>query len=1187
MLEGSCPICLARLTFPLTWEPTDRSLPADALDFGDYELLAEVGRGGMGVVYKARQRSLNRIVALKMMVSGRFATRESVQRLRAEATAAAALQHPNIVAIHEIGEAEGQHFFTMDYVAGRSLAEVISDLRFASYDFNRSSRWVRILAEAIHYAHQRGVLHRDLKPSNVLIDADGQPRVTDFGLAKRLNEDSELSASGRAIGSPSFMPPEQAEGKRSAIGPHSDVYALGALLYHLLTGRAPFVGGTLEATLSQVLRDDPIPPRTLNPGIPRDLETICLKCLQKEPAKRYASATELARELDRFEHDQPIDARPVGAAERLWRRARRNASVALLTASLILVFLAGMMGVLWQWERAERHARAETSQRLHLERVLTQKEIQEAEALFAARDVPSALARLARTLRQNPTNRVVAARLLTALTYRGFALPLTAPLAHEATVMCAQFSPDGQRVVTGAADGVVRVWDAQSGQRLFDLPRHTRRVRHAVFSPDSERIATASEDGTARVWNARTGESATPPLRHGATVRRVHFSPDGKLVATASGDARAQLWDSSTGQPAAPALTHAEYVNEAVFSPDGKRVATVSEDGTACVWEATTGQRAIGPMAHEPGSDVTTVRFSPQGDRLVTASMKGAARIWDASNGNLIAKLMHQGAVAFVAFSPDGTMVVTASHDRTARVWDAISGQPLTPPLVADAHVLRAEFSSDGRKVFTISDTTARLWDPESGGALTDPFRHEASLEHVGGFDPDGARVVTASLDGSAIIWDARPGAARPMKFGLGGRPLMIACSSDGRRVAVAVAPPDEADVHAVEVWDLFSGQLIAGPLRHAPDLANMQFSEDGRHLLTVCYRSGARIWDLRTGQLLIPPISHGQPMHVARFSQDGRRVVTAADDDSARVWEVATGRELTAPLRHAEDVLWAEFSLDDGRIATASCDNTARVWDAATGKPLTPPLVHELDLRVARFNPDGRSVLTVSEDGAARLWNLETSELIGRPLVHRGNVRSARFSPDGQRVLTVSVDNTARLWDARTGEPLTEPLTHEAPLISGYFSPDGRSMLTFSQEEVTRVWDTQTGHLLFEPLPDTGKIHAASFVSDETRLVTACSDQTLSLWDLPTLPLPVPHWLPELAEAVAGKCFDSQGRSTPVSAHRLFQLRQELGSLDGSGVYAQWAKWFFADRTTRSLSPFTRVNVSAPAHRLAAEADR
>jgi serine/threonine protein kinase len=265
--------------------------------FGDYELMEELARGGMGVVYKARQVSLSRTVAVKMILAGQLAGPADLQRFRGEAEAAANLNHPNIVAIHEIGQQEGQHFFSMDYVEGQNLAEFVRTKPLAPKD---AAKYLKIIAEAIQYAHERGILHRDLKPSNILIDQSGQPRITDFGLAKRMSGDSDLTISGQVLGSPNFMPPEQASGKRGQIGPHSDIYALGAILYYLLTARPPFAAESMTETLQLVVTMEPPSPRLLNPTVPRDLETICLKCLSKEPERRYKSAAELAAELARF-----------------------------------------------------------------------------------------------------------------------------------------------------------------------------------------------------------------------------------------------------------------------------------------------------------------------------------------------------------------------------------------------------------------------------------------------------------------------------------------------------------------------------------------------------------------------------------------------------------------------------------------------------------------------------------------------------------------------------------------------------------------------------------------------------------------------------------------------------------------------------------------------------------------------
>jgi tetratricopeptide (TPR) repeat protein/tRNA A-37 threonylcarbamoyl transferase component Bud32 len=319
--------------------------------FGDYELLEEIARGGMGVVYKARQVTLNRVVAVKMILAGRLATAAEVERFRAEARAAAGLQHANIVPIYEVGDQDGQNYFSMEFVDGPNLAQVVRDNPLPAA---RAARYVRTVAEAIQYAHERGLLHRDLKPSNVLIDPFDQPRVTDFGLAKQLGGSSELTQTGQVLGAPSFVPPEQAAGRKEDVGPHSDVYALGAILYHLLTGRPPFAAETLAATLAQVLNNEPAAPRSLNATIPRDLETICLKCLEKDPHRRYLTAKELADELGRFQRREPIHARPAGRVEKVWRWCGRNPALAGSLAAAVLLLFSGIVASTWQAVRATR-----------------------------------------------------------------------------------------------------------------------------------------------------------------------------------------------------------------------------------------------------------------------------------------------------------------------------------------------------------------------------------------------------------------------------------------------------------------------------------------------------------------------------------------------------------------------------------------------------------------------------------------------------------------------------------------------------------------------------------------------------------------------------------------------------------------------------------------------------------------
>src|SRR5688500_18969804 len=318
----------------------------------------------MCVVYRARQRKLGRLVAVKMFLAGPLAGKEFVRRFLPESAAAAILQHPNIVAIHDVGVHEGLHYFSMDYVEGRNLAQRVGQQPLAA---NKAARYVEIIAEAIHYAHERGILHRDLKPSNVLIDSNDQPRVTDFGLARRLDGESSLTLSGHVLGSPNFMPPEQAGGKSGTVGRPSDVYALGGILYYLLTARAPFQADSLEHTISQVLNAEPVSPRLLNPSIPRDLETITLKCLEKEPSRRYQTGMELADELGRALRREPIRARPITQPEKLWRWCRRKPALATALGFAVAALVIGLATTSWQWRRAERLARSERHERQRAE----------------------------------------------------------------------------------------------------------------------------------------------------------------------------------------------------------------------------------------------------------------------------------------------------------------------------------------------------------------------------------------------------------------------------------------------------------------------------------------------------------------------------------------------------------------------------------------------------------------------------------------------------------------------------------------------------------------------------------------------------------------------------------------------------------------------------------------------------
>src|SRR5262245_48735835 len=452
-----CPRCLLAAGLSECLEPPEAEPDADlaarelkATGFGRlsrYELVEEIARGGMGVVYRARDTALNRMVALKMILTGQFASERDVKRFRAEAEAAARLDHPNIVPIYEVGEQESRPFFSMKFMEGGTLTAQLASHR-SPMDSREAARLLVKIARAVHHAHQRAILHRDLKPGNILLDAHGEPHVSDFGLAKYLDSSDGLTLSGATIGSPSYMSPEQAAGKTERLTTASDTYSLGALLYQLLTGRPPFEAATPMATMKRVMEEEPRKPSALNPAVDRDLETICLKCLEKDPQRRYASAESLADDVERWLRHEPIRARPAAPAERLGKWIRRNpgpAALLLISSLAIFAFLVGQTIMSIRLRRANTEVRA-TNTRLSAS--LYELRWRQADEASRTEDRAEAIARFSQFLRENPNDSTAAARLLSLLSSHNFPVLLHPPLAHEAPVLAVNFSRAGDRLAT-------------------------------------------------------------------------------------------------------------------------------------------------------------------------------------------------------------------------------------------------------------------------------------------------------------------------------------------------------------------------------------------------------------------------------------------------------------------------------------------------------------------------------------------------------------------------------------------------------------------------------------------------------------------------------------------------------------------------------------------------------------------
>jgi WD40 repeat protein/serine/threonine protein kinase/tetratricopeptide (TPR) repeat protein len=1107
-------------------EPAGPRVPAQAASsrqLGDYLILREVGRGGMGVVYEAVQHSLGRHVALKVLPHEALAGSNQVERFRLEARAAARLHHTNIVPVFGVGESEGLHYYAMQFIQGQGLDVVIDALRGLRHDsapgvergaeppgragsdeepltavlaqslltgrfaapqpepepqsdpqpestaapttaealtsppsqdravpappdrpsalpttdaghsselssaeagapYYRSVARVGVqVAEALAHAHGQGILHRDIKPSNLLLDAKGTVWVTDFGLAKAEGSDG-LTRTGDIVGTLRYMAPERFDGWSD---PRSDVYSLGATLYELLTLRPPFREPDRLKLIEQVMHEEPAPPQKLDRRIPRDLETIVLKALAKEPGHRYTTADQMAEDLRRFAADRPILARRISTAERTWRWCKRNPKLAAATGAVAAALVAvAVISVIYA--RAQARATHQIKGLLgESNRLLAIRNFERGQVAFEKGEIGPGMLWMIESWRSavaadDPAWQHAARANLVA--WRPHHRRLKAVLSQTSPIEHAAFSPDSRIVISSSREGTAQLWDAASGKK-FGPPMHAGgQLLHMSFSPDGKTVLTVSEGDTARLWDAVTGLPHGLPLRllPQTHILAAGIQPDGKIMLTGAEDNAddiARLWDPVTGHPIGVPLRHPGGIRGVVLSPDGKTVLTGGRDGTLRLWDAASGQPIGLPVKH-PGGDMSRVALGPDSKTIVTFSGAHASRygstmrLWDAVTGRSLGLAMRQdGQIMAVAFSPDAKTLLTGGRDGTARLWDTASGKPLDPPMRGESGLRSAAFSPDGKTVLAAyQNKECRLWDAATG-QLIGVLEHQGSVMGVA-FSPDGTTLLTLGLDGTVRLWDSEPG--KPV-----GQILEIPTTdrifdwSPDRKVAVTF-PQEPNYQRYLRLWDTNTGKPIGPRLPQPGGNEFCYLSTGGKVLLTIEANQRAVLWDATTGVARGPAFLLPCKADAAGPNPDGETFWFTGTDKAVWICNGVTGtvRGRTPVLRGT--AYFVGFSPDGKAFFTGLHNGEVQLWDAATFAPLAEPFGNPGVVICAVFSPDRKSVLVGHEDGSVWLWDLASRKSLIPPL---RNLRSGdgSFSPDGKTIVT----NAPRLWDAATGQPI------------------------------------------------------------------------------------------------------------------------------------------------------------------------
>ena len=1037
-----------------------------------YELLSELGRGGMGVVYKARQLGLGRFVALKMILAGGYAGTQERTRFGLEAEAVARLQHPNIVQVYEVGEHDGRPYFSLEFCANGNLRQKLAAGPLPPRD---AAGIAEQLARGMAVAHAAGVVHRDLKPANVLLAGDNTPKVADFGLAKLLDNESGQTVTEAVLGTPSYMSPEQASGNSRTVGPSADVYALGAILYEMLTGGAPFRGSSVTETLELVRSQDPAPIRRLQPKVPRDLETICLKCLQKEPARRYTSAEALADDLRRFLSNEPIRARPVGRIERSVKWVRRNPALAgalgVVAAALIVGTVVSMLFAAETAKKAADEARAASGER----DARGQAERREGEAIQARNEAVTA-----RNDAEGAKNDAVKAR--NDLATKATALEIQ---VYKSRVALAYqdwqlVNARAARVLLGSCQPDRRGWEWEYVNQLCNLQK--RRLPPApnvliavAVRPDGEHMVTVAMDSVARVYETQSLRLVTEikptkpnPVRAGlvwaGSGRRVAYSPDGSLLAVAAMHDTVVLLDGrdptrEVGRLKDPTTLH-EWFNAVAFSPDGKILATagghegVVESYRLKLWSVP-DRKLLKTFTGGHTHSIIALAFHPTNGRIAASGLDKHIIVWHPDRDTPVLDLGEQKSPSMsLAFSPDGKVLASSTENGLVQLWDAETGKLKRTLEGHSEYVNAVTFSPEGDQLASGGfDGNIKVWDPVEGRELFTLRGHQWNLMDLA-YRRGKSELVAVGPDNDLRIWDVSRDRQHRV-FDDHVSPLSEGQYSPKGRWIALVSGASSTEQPALHLYDAKTGgrartvSLKSAVCDYLP-VASLAFHPEDQLLATA---SG----HLTHGEVVVCKPENGEfvwrrslgtPLSSVVFSHDGKHLaVSSGTSKKVVILDAFTGNEVKALEFPGTSVYSLAWSADGALLAAGGHGAPIQLWrtanwEASHALKATPTQW----CRSMAFHPKGKYLAVGTDDAVVVLFDPATGKEVRRLVGHGSSIGCVTFSPDGNRLFSTGTgDAFVKVWDPELTEDLFTLRLSRSWVRYVHVHPAGRRLLVTS----------------------------------------------------------------------------------------------------------------------------------------------